>query len=248
MLGAGNVATVVAKKAILAGHSVLQVYSRQREKAQQLASITDAAAIDSYEHLGKNADLYIVALADAALLELPQNWKTDKGLVVHTAGTISMETLAGVSPDYGVLYPLQSLRAHLPIPPNIPWLIDANTDENKRKLWAFAKSMGENVKEAGNEERLRLHVAAVIANNFGNHLLHLTEQFCQREGIDFNLLYPIMEETVHRLQYAPPSAVQTGPAIRRDTSTIQTHIELLKKHEALLQLYKAFTESIQQIN
>jgi predicted short-subunit dehydrogenase-like oxidoreductase (DUF2520 family) len=248
MLGAGHVATVLAKQTTLAGHTIIQVYSRQWEKAHQLASQTGAYAIDRFEQIAENADLYIVALADAGVEQLAQSWKTNHGLVVHTAGALPMEALAGVSPHYGVLYPLQSLRASLPIPSHIPWLIDANTLENKETLWAFAKSLGGTVAIVGNEARLRLHVAAVIVNNFGNHLLHLAEIFCQQEGIDFGLLYPIIAETTHRLQFAPPSAVQTGPAIRRDNQTIQTHLALLKNHDALLHLYQTFTSSIQQLN
>jgi len=99
---------------------------------------------------------------------------------------------------------------------------------------------------AGSEERLKLHVAAVIVNNFPNHLFSLAEQFCRKEKLDFRQLLPLITETVQRLKTSSPSETQTGPAFRNDGETLQRHLEILKNHPQLLHIYKVMTESIKQ--
>jgi hypothetical protein len=84
----------------------------------------------------------------------------------------------------------------------------------------------------------------VIVNNFVNHLYALAESYCNSEGIDFELLIPLIKETAERVQYITPLQSQTGPALRNDTDTIQKHIELLQKYPALKRIYETFTGSI----
>ena len=93
---------------------------------------------------------------------------------------------------------------------------------------------------------MKLHVAAVVVSNFTNHLYTLAEDYCLKEGLDFKQLLPLIEETALRIKNTSPKLAQTGPAIRHDKETIQKHIELLKNHPQLKNLYVLLTESIQQ--
>lgn len=94
--------------------------------------------------------------------------------------------------------------------------------------------------------RAKLHLAAVFCNNFVNHLYALTQQYCAAEGLDFELLKPLIRETAQRIQTMTPDAAQTGPAIRRDEATIRKHLELLQNYPQLQEFYERFTLSIQQ--
>ena len=95
------------------------------------------------------------------------------------------------------------------------------------------------------DKRLKTHVAAVIVSNFTNHLYKLAEDYCKKEGIEFNQLIPLIEETAQRLKTISPSKTQTGPAVRHDDLTIKQHLALLEKYPPLKKIYQLMTESIQ---
>lgn len=116
-----------------------------------------------------------------------------------------------------------------------------------RKHLKLAQSISEEkVTEGGDDTRMKLHVAAVIVSNFPNHLYALAEDYCEKEGLDFKQLVPLIEETASRIKDISPKQAQTGPAIRHDKETLQKHIELLKEHPQLKNIYLLLTESIQQ--
>jgi predicted short-subunit dehydrogenase-like oxidoreductase (DUF2520 family) len=108
----------------------------------------------------------------------------------------------------------------------------------------FAESISNQVSFLNYEERLKLHVAAVFVNNFTNHLYHLAEIICKKEKIDFELLKPLMQETLSRLNASSPEFVQTGPAIRKDMSTVEKHLNILNEFPQHKTVYKTLTESI----
>jgi predicted short-subunit dehydrogenase-like oxidoreductase (DUF2520 family) len=131
--------------------------------------------------------------------------------------------------------------------PDTPVFFDGSDDFTKKKLETLAYSvLVEKVAEAGDDARLKLHAAAVIVSNFTNHLYALAEDYCKKEGLDFRQLLPLIEETALRIKEISPKQAQTGPAIRFDTETIQKHLELLKNHPQLKNIYLLMTESIQQ--
>lgn len=245
LLGTGNVATILGRKISGAGHEIVQVYGRVAAHAKTLAEQWQTGYTTNIEQLDKGADLYIIAVADTAIPAVAASLQLKDKLVVHTAGSVSREVLQSSSTRYGILYPLQSLRKEMQHLPNIPLLVDANSPEDLTLLRDFAGSFAAQVQAAGDEQRLKLHVAAVIVSNFTNHLYTLAEQYCVQEQADFHLLHPLITEVAGRLQYIPPKEAQTGPAIRHDTSTIQKHLELLKGHGELRTLYEWFTKSIQ---
>jgi predicted short-subunit dehydrogenase-like oxidoreductase (DUF2520 family) len=130
--------------------------------------------------------------------------------------------------------------------PDIPVFIDASDDGARKKLEELARSISKDkVIVAGDGERLKLHVAAVIVSNFTNHLYKLAEDYCKNEGLDFKLLIPLIEETAQRLETISPSDAQTGPAIRHDAPTIEQHLKVLEKYPHLKKIYEVMTESIQ---
>ncbi len=248
MIGSGNVATVLGRKIVRAGHSVRQVFSRNAEHAVQLGSELGCEAVAEVAALDRTGELYIVAIADDALTGVGDWLSLDKQLVVHTAGTVSREVLEGVSTDYGVLYPLQSLRREIVRIPEIPFLTDGNHEMSRNRIMQFAETLSPAVRYAGDVERRSLHLAAIIGNNFTNHLYALSEEFCNRESVDFHLLLPLLAETIARLDHYPPAMLQTGPAIRNDSRTIAKHMTILKAYPALEKLYVTITENIQEFH
>lgn len=245
IIGTGNVATVLGRKFLAAEHEVIQVCGRNALRAAELADTLGTTFTTDIQQPDRTADLYIVVVSDAALPAVAAQLQLDKKLVVHTAGSVSKNILSTCSKNYGVLYPVQSLRREINILPEIPFLVDGNTEDDLALITDFACSLSNQVQRADDEHRLKLHVAAVIVSNFTNHLYALAQAYCLQEKTDFNMLLPLITAIADRLYQYAPADVQTGPAIRNDTPTIQKHLELLQPHESLKALYELFTHSIQ---
>jgi predicted short-subunit dehydrogenase-like oxidoreductase (DUF2520 family) len=246
IIGTGNAATVLGKKFKEAGHRILQVFGRDASAASKLAYQLDTESTNYWSVIRKNADFYLIAVADDAITEVAKHVHIPGKLVAHTAASVSKDALKAMSHHYGVFYPLQSLRKDVDELPDIPIFIDASDAATRKKLEQLALSISkEMVILADDKQRLKLHVAAVIVGNFTNHLYKLAEEYCKGEGLDFKQLLPLIEETAQRLKTISPSDAQTGPAIRRDQLTIEQHLRLLGKYPHLKKIYEMMTESIQ---
>ena len=244
IVGSGNVASVLGRLCKQNGHQILQVVSRIASHAKILADEFNCEHADYGGEMHSAAQLYLVAVADTALFDLDKNFNLGNKLILHTAGSVSKDVLKTVSVNYGVLYPLQSLRKEMEYATAIPLLIDGNTEETITLIEDFAKTLSVNVSKANDDERLKLHVAAVVVSNFTNHLYALAEEFCKKEQIDFTLLAPLIKETAERIQHASPAHVQTGPAVRNDIFTIEKHLRILANHPKLKYIYIKLTDSI----
>lgn len=248
LIGSGNVAAVLGRKFKASGHTIAQIFSRNASAASALAYEFNSESTNYKSMVTKKADVYLIAVADAAIAEIVDELRLPGKVVAHTAASVPMEILKTVTEHYGVFYPLQSLRKEMTALPDIPVFFDGSDAFAKEKLQSLALSIA-NVKvvQAGDDDRLKLHVAAVIVSNFTNHLYVLAEDYCKQEGLDFKQLLPLIKETAARLEITSPTLAQTGPAIRHDKETIEKHLELLKNHPQLKSLYVLLTESIQQI-
>jgi len=246
IIGTGNVATVLGSKLLEAGHDIVQVYGRNAEEAKHLALQLDANPALEYDQIKPGADLYLVAIADAALPELHEHVKLDDELIVHTAGSVMKDVLKPISKNYGVLYPLQSLRKNKLFVEEIPLMVDANNEQSIETLKAVAASISDKVTVATDIQRLQMHLAAVIVNNFVNNLYVLAEQYCKNHDLDFTNLMPLIKETITKLPNQSPQQLQTGPAMRNDLVTIEKHLDLLKDDERLRTIYQLLTQSIKE--
>jgi predicted short-subunit dehydrogenase-like oxidoreductase (DUF2520 family) len=244
IVGSGNVASVLSILIQKAGHEIVQVVSRNAEHARALASRYNAAAASLTEPQFASADIYIVALADAALDSIEKITGLKNKFVVHTAGSVSIEALKDCSSTYGVLYPLQTLSKITQQIPDIPFLVEGNTKETLHRIMEFARTLSDNVIPANDLERLHYHIAAVFAGNFTNHLYAIANIFCEKEKIDFKNLLPLINEVTSLANSNSPYNVQTGPAIREDIVTLNLHLQALSPHTDLKYLYLKLSESI----
>jgi predicted short-subunit dehydrogenase-like oxidoreductase (DUF2520 family) len=244
LIGSGNTATVLGKLIIRAGHHILQVWARNELSGKALAEALNAAWIKLPSEITASADLFIIAVADNAIETVAQELPLRNQLVVHTAGSVSKEVLAHASKNYGVLYPLQSLRKEVSAIPEIPFLVDGNTNDDRTLIMDFATTLSKHVLFANDSQRRHYHLAATITNNFSNHLFTLAKQYCDNTGTDFSILLPLIQQLPQRLAETSPQSLQTGPAMRNDTQTIQKHLELLQAMPELREIYEVFTKSI----
>jgi predicted short-subunit dehydrogenase-like oxidoreductase (DUF2520 family) len=245
IIGSGNVATHLGRAFKMAGQNISQIYSRNITHARTLADTLAAEPIDNMFDLDRSADLFIIAVKDEAIRELALELKLSDQLLVHTSGSTGLSALEATSTKIGVFYPLQTLSKIKSIDfRQIPIIIEANAPEVLTTIRAIADRLSEKVIELNSEQRKTLHVAAVFACNFTNHLFGLAKELLDEKGLDYGLLKPLIEETLSKIETNEPAFVQTGPAIREDQATIQAHLELLKNNPALSDLYTKLSQSI----
>jgi predicted short-subunit dehydrogenase-like oxidoreductase (DUF2520 family) len=248
LIGAGNVGFHLGKKLHKVGVEVVQVFSRTKKKAKKLANKIDAKPITQLKEITTQADLYILAVKDDAIMPIAQKLgKTaiKSRLVVHTSGGTNTANMSEYLNHFGSFYPLQTFSiAKKPNWKTIPFCIDANSKKSKQLLLKLAKKITPKTYEINDEQRAILHVAAVFVNNFSNHLFHIGATICEQENLDFAILKPLIQETVDKLNTGTPAEMQTGPALRNDKKTLATHLQYLEKYPDFKKIYKALTASI----
>lgn len=247
LIGAGNVATHLGTALQKAGYSLLQVYSRTEESAAALANRLDVPFVTSLEEVCCDADMYIVALKDTALQTLvPQIVKgREDALFVHTAGSMPMLLWEGYARRYGVFYPMQTFSKQREVDwQQVPVFVEASCTESLEMLKALAVKCTPKVYEASSEQRKYLHIAAVFACNFSNHMYALCDHLLSRQGIPFEVMLPLIDETARKVHELRPQEAQTGPAIRYDENVINRHLEMLENEPGVQELYEKISKSI----
>ncbi len=244
IIGSGNIAWCYGQQLRLNGHVVQQVISRQEAHAQALGEMLNAAYTTDLLSINMEADVYLLAVSDDALAGLNDELRLGRRMVAHTAGAVPLSAISRISTHTGVVYPLQSIRKENKNYPEIPIIIEASNDETLRRLQSLAQSISPKVSVVDSAQRLQFHLAAVLANNFTNHLVTLSKTFCQDHGLDFGLLQPIIRETFDRLERFGPEHVQTGPALRGDQHTLALHESLLEDNPPLKAVYQVLSASI----
>ncbi len=253
IVGTGNVAWHLAPALEAAGYSVVQIYGRQPEKARALANQLKQGRIKTdLDFTNSSARLFILAVSDDAIKEVARQIRLPKeSAVVHTSGGQPMDTLTDVpTQQIGVFYPLQTFSKQRAISfENIPICLEASNKEMLDELTKLAEKISNHVQIIDSQQRAVLHVAAVFANNFTNHLLRMSEQLLHDRQLNTTLLHPLVHETVTKALEISPAQSQTGPARRNDQKTIDHHIDYLKAYDpAYAKVYQTLTEHIQSIS
>ncbi|WP_294535686.1 Rossmann-like and DUF2520 domain-containing protein [uncultured Bacteroides sp.] len=248
-VGAGNLATNLAKALYRKGFRIVQIFSRTEESARSLALQVEADYTTDLKELTGDAKLYIVSLKDAAFVELlPQIAEgKEHALLVHTAGSIPMSVWKGHTQRYGVFYPMQTFSKQREVKfDEIPFFIEAKTAEDVALLKAIAATLSDHVYEASSEQRKSLHLAAVFICNFTNHMYALAADLLEKYQLPFNVMLPLIDETARKVHELAPRDAQTGPAVRYDKNVIENHLAMLADLPALQEIYKLMSKSIHE--
>ncbi|MBT8281049.1 MAG: DUF2520 domain-containing protein [Muriicola sp.] len=242
LIGTGNISRFLYD--VFISHpevEMVQVVGRNEKALEYFSSSTPVS--NSFEKL-EDADVYILAINDNAIEEVSHRLNIKKGIIVHTAGSISIEVL----PKHlrrGILYPLQTLSGIIPEKMReIPICVEAFDREDYEVLHQLALCISDRVERIDSEQRKQLHLAAVFANNFSNHMYYLASEICKDHEVPFDLLRPLIRESCNKIMSFSPYEAQTGPARRGDLSTLEEHLNMLT-NKKLQQVYTTLSESIQ---
>lgn len=250
IVGTGRVGTHLARRLHKCGVHIKQIYNRDLSKAYALATEVQAQVVTNLEQFGKETtDVVILAVKDSAISDVAQTLKLQKiqSVLVHTSGTVPIAVLQPFTERFGGFYPLMTFAEGADVPwEQVPVGVNASNADDLLLLQTLAQSIGAQSFTLLDEQRVGLHVAAVFANNFTNHIIGMSYELLQMHGLDKALLQPLIEQTVQLALAHDPYAIQTGPARRRDAQTIATHLELLRKHRDFSRVYQLISGLIQK--
>lgn len=247
MIGAGNVATNIAKTLAKIGETPTQIWSRTLASAEALAGTVDSCATSDWNSVMKDADVYIVSVKDDAMLGVIEQLcsRCKHGVFVHTAGTMSMSLFTGKAEHYGVLYPMQTFSKQKEVNfRTIPCFVEASDQQTLDIIMELARRLSDNVRELKEADRKWLHIAAVFSCNFANVCNTMAAKILERHGLDFNVMLPLLDETVAKLHRLHPKEAQTGPASRGDVGVVGKHLALLEGDKELSAVYSVLSDYI----
>lgn len=249
IIGTGNMAWFLAEKLKASGHTFEGIFGRNAVAAEKIATKYGTIV---YNHPGEIPDLQnhccFLAVKDTAIPELAAQLQFSHTILLHTAGASSINILNNAARNNAAFWPVYSLlKNSTSLPSNIPIAIEGNNGPTEQSVFKLAKSISGNAFLATEKQRLTLHLSAVFANNFTNHLLAIAEDICATQHISFDYLKPILAQTFGRLNKESAKRSQTGPAIRGDEVTMQQHLTLLSENQDLTELYQTLSMSIRKM-
>ena len=245
IIGAGNLATHLALALHKKRVNVVQVLNRSRQAGERLARRVHAQYKAGFSGAGFKADLFILAVSDSAIKEVAGQLGLKDQFLVHTSGSVSMETLSRASSNTGVFYPLQTFSKNKPVNfSKIPVCIEANTPGNEEKLLQLGRLISSRVLPLSSEQRKVLHLTAVFAGNFPSFMYTIAEDLLKKHDIPFSLLKPLIRQTAEAAKHEDVFSRQTGPAIREDSKIMDEHIEMLAGYEVYMDIYDLISKSI----
>ena len=251
IVGTGNVAWVLGQMILSAGHEILFVFGRDKKSTTELAFLLHATPIFTIGRLDKTPDIILLAVSDDSISQLSEKLAgcCRDTVIAHLSGSAGIQHISQHHDHAGVIYPLQTMRkGQISGLEDIPFYINATDEFSYARLKSLAQSLSDQVYTMDDEQRRKLHLSAVFANNFINHLLICIYEYMQIEELDFRQLKPLLNETISKFFTDKPELTQTGPAKRGDYKIIEKHLEMLKTKDDLRQLYQLFTKLIFEKN
>ncbi|HNR20549.1 MAG TPA: DUF2520 domain-containing protein [Bacteroidia bacterium] len=250
IVGSGNVAIQLGLAFKEAGHKIVSVIGRSTVNVKRAAQILKAPSATGFKKIPAS-DFIIIAVSDSAIPSIVKKLKTafrsSSSIVLHTSGSVPIDVLKTHFTKCGVIYPVQTISANDYINfQNVPFCIEASGKTALSQIKKLAASVSDNVQVMPSQKRKILHLSAVIANNFSNHLFTLAESVLHKHSISFDLLKPLIEKTAEKINTVSPSLTQTGPAKRGDKKVIKEHLKLLSYNKTLKQVYALLSKSIEK--
>ncbi|MES2478785.1 MAG: Rossmann-like and DUF2520 domain-containing protein [Bacteroidota bacterium] len=249
IIGTGNMAYFLAEELSAAGHKFIGIWGRNTLAANKIAIQYPTLVYSSLQDIKDEEEHYcFIAIKDTAIAEIAAQLNFKHTTLIHTAGASPLQLLGNQTKHTGIFWPIYSIVAdNLKTIKDIPIAIQGNNPQTENAILDLAKSITDKAFIANEEQRTHLHLAAVFANNFSNHLMAIAQEICIKQHLSFDYLKPIVEQTFERLKTKPAKNLQTGPAIRDDKMTMQKHIDLLKSNPEWALLYQSLSNSIRKM-
>ena len=247
-IGSGNLAWHLAPALDNTDYAVREVYSLNPQNAKALVGRLYHARVQAtLDFSSSPSKIFIIAVSDDVIGDLVQEIiLPDEAILLHTSGSQPLNVLGyAASSGIGVFYPLQTFTKNRKVDFNdIPLFIESEDMETEKMLLGMAKAITKKVYRISSGERRALHIAAVFASNFTNHMLTISRDILEARKLNFEWLKPLIAETINKSLSLGPEAAQTGPAKRGDLEILDRHLEFLQNDEAVAGIYRMISQHI----
>jgi len=247
-IGSGNLAWHLAPAFDNAGFIVKEVYSPNARHAEELTGrLYQAEVKASLDFSTSPSSVFIIAVNDDSIIDVAREIiLPEDAVLTHTSGSVPLSELQfAATTNIGVFYPLQTFSKSKKVDfKQTPIFVESNNKGTEEILLGLAKAISNQVRRIGSEERKALHIAAVFASNFTNHMLTLSQEVMQQNGLEFDWLKPLIAETINKSLQMGPEAAQTGPARRGDLEILERHMSFLQTDPNLAEVYKIISQHI----
>lgn len=245
IIGAGNIGWHLGIAFRRSGLHIKSIISRDRRKGEELAVRIGASYVDSIECIESIPDVFVICVQDKEIKGIVDVLKEKEIPLLHVSGSTSIDVFSFCKSEYGVIYPLQTFTRGVEMTyEDIPFLLEASSSVFMNCLEDLAARVTNKILHIHSKQRLKIHVAAVYACNFSNHMAAIAEKILKEEGLNLELIRPLMGQTFEKLSTKSPLKVQTGPAVRNDEETIQKHIKALTEYASEKELYELISQQI----
>jgi predicted short-subunit dehydrogenase-like oxidoreductase (DUF2520 family) len=242
IVGCGRMGTALAKTLGDKGHAIVGVSSLHRTSAQRLADICGiSVATDQPWEITRKADVVFLTTPDGVIASVcdsisKQNGFSPVAVVLHCSGAHPSTILASArksGASIGSMHPLQSF-ASVDITQN-PFKGIRVSIEGDSKAVLMAGQMARDLEalplQILTEGKPLYHAAAVVASNFLVTLMGAAFQLIQQAGVQpdeaFSVLKPLIDGTLANIGRVGIHQALTGPVVRGDVQTVQTHIQAI---------------------
>tara|TARA_R110002072_G_scaffold67521_3_gene165583 strand:+ start:11514 stop:12287 length:774 start_codon:yes stop_codon:yes gene_type:complete len=238
-IGSGNVANHLSRALQKENITISHIYSRNLNTAQELAGKINAIVVNELSDLPNQ--LTIVCVSDDSIHSVIDKINP-KIPIAYTSGTVELSSFSSRE-NIGVFYPLQTFSKNREVDFfEVPIFIESNSEYFTSILFDLGWKVSREVNHASSTERKKMHIAAVMVNNFTNHIIHLAQKYSHDNDINFDYLRPLLNETVAKLEITSARKAQTGPARRGDVKIIEEHLKTLSG--TTRDVYQLITKSI----
>ncbi|MBS3914599.1 MAG: DUF2520 domain-containing protein [Bacteroidetes bacterium] len=187
--------------------------------------------------------IVFITVPDSHIAETESYFLKSGCYTVHTAGAVEINELK--NSDRGVFYPLQTFSTGIRVNwIGLPVLIETSDEELLEALFEIVAAFGARGMEADSDQRKAIHLAAVFANNFTNAMYGIAENLSKKAALPQDVLLPLMQQTVRKLEFLHADEAQTGPAKRGDIATIERHMQMLKNDSEYAKIYELLSNYI----
>jgi predicted short-subunit dehydrogenase-like oxidoreductase (DUF2520 family) len=255
LVGAGPVATALAGALRLGGVPVLGLWGRTPAGARAAGSAAGVAAFSSAPpDILLEAEVVILAVRDAAIAEAAQ-MLVGTGLIgkrhvmLHCAGATSAQEVLGGVVDVvrgiGTMHPLMAIADGRTAMRTLKGTVfGIEGDEVGRAAAAkLVGALGGIVLGLDSTQMGAYHCAAALASNYIVSAIDAAAQVLAGAGVSptqaAQALVPLAEGALRNVMQKGTTEGLTGPVRRGDAVTIQRHLDALREHPELAQLYRA---------
>ena len=248
LVGSGNVATQLGTVLFSQGNLAIEIISRNSTTGKNLAAAVQANYTSQVSEASLDAEIIFVCVQDDEIADVMKSIQSriiSSQILVHTSGSRGLEVYDPISANTGVFYPLQTFSKHNLVKWNKIPVFTQFIDDTPKELLLLIDRLKCRHHKISDDNRMAIHTAAVFANNFTNFNLVIAHRILTANHLPFDILKPLVDQSLSTAFLTEPGLNQTGPAKRKDNETISKHINyLIQNFPEFEQLYEDYSRLI----